>query len=83
MVCSTHRSFSLPKDPLPRYIHSCIPGLLPGDPCEIRCRLGKQWVVALSEGPGEDFLDFCCGSKVAWVFWVGGGWWKPKTRGER
>ena len=21
-----------------RYIHSCIPGLLPGDTCEIRCR---------------------------------------------
>jgi hypothetical protein len=30
------------SDPFPpslgsRYIHSCIPGLLPGDRCEIRC----------------------------------------------
>ena len=37
------------SDPFPpslgsRYIHSCIPGLLPGDRCEIRC-LPPQFLV--------------------------------------
>lgn len=32
------RVSSLPSCFELRYIHSCIPGLLPGDTCEIRCR---------------------------------------------